>query len=216
MWPTASGTLVEINCETDFVAKGEVFAQLAQRVLDQAVKIQATDVQSLLDSEIEPGKTVTELLVEANATIGEKIEIRNVARLEAPFVASYLHRTSPDLPPQIGVLVATDGPSEVAKDVAMHAAAMAPGYLTRDAVPAEIVESERRIAEEKSREEGKPEQALAADRRGPRRRVLQGQRAPGAEVREGPEQDGLAGAEGGRGQRHRLRAVQGRRLTQGS
>ena len=154
------GTLVEINCETDFVAKGEVFAQLAQRVLDQAVKIQAADVQTLLDSEIEPGRTVTELLVEANATIGEKIEIRNVARLEAPFVASYLHRTSPDLPPQIGVLVATDGPSEVAKDVAMHAAAMAPGYLTRDAVPAEIVESERRIAEEKSREEGKPEQAL--------------------------------------------------------
>ena len=154
------GTLVEINSETDFVAKSEPFLTLADQVLEQAVKVGASDAQGLLDSEIEPGRTVRELLTEANATIGEKIEVRRVARLEAPHVASYLHRTSPDLPPQIGVLVATDGPSEVAKDVAMHAAAMAPGYLTREAVPAEIVESERRIAEEKSREEGKPEQAL--------------------------------------------------------
>jgi elongation factor Ts len=75
-------------------------------------------------------------------------------------VASYLHRTSPDLPPQIGVLVALNAPSEVARDIAMHAAAMSPGYLTREAVPDDVVESERRIAEEKSREEGKPEQAL--------------------------------------------------------
>ncbi len=154
------GTLVEINSETDFVAKSEPFITLADRVLDQAVAIGATDAQALLDSEIEPGTTVAELLTRANATIGEKIEVRRVARLEAPYVASYLHRTSPDLPPQIGVLVATDGPSEIAKDVAMHAAAMAPGYLTRDAVPADVVASERRIAEEKSREEGKPEQAL--------------------------------------------------------
>jgi len=154
------GTLVEINSETDFVAKSEPFITLADRVLDQAVAIGATDAQGLLDSEIEPGTTVAELLTRANATIGEKIEVRRVARLEAPYVASYLHRTSPDLPPQIGVLVATDGPSEIAKDVAMHAAAMAPGYLTRDAVPADVVASERRIAEEKSREEGKPEQAL--------------------------------------------------------
>ncbi len=154
------GTLVEINSETDFVAKSEPFIALADRVLDQAVEIGAGDAQTLLDSEIEPGTTVAELLTRANATIGEKIEIRRVARLEAPYVASYLHRTSPDLPPQIGVLVATDGPSDVAKDVAMHAAAMAPGYLTRDAVPADVVASERRIAEEKSREEGKPEQAL--------------------------------------------------------
>jgi len=81
--------------------------------------------------------------------------------LEAPHVASYLHRTSPDLPPQIGVLVATDAPADVAKDVAMHIAAMSPSYLTREAVPEEIVASERRIAEETAREEGKPEQALA-------------------------------------------------------
>ncbi|MGZ4626219.1 MAG: translation elongation factor Ts [Kineosporiaceae bacterium] len=155
------GTLVEINSETDFVAKSEAFTALADRVLEQAVRVRAADVQSLLDSEIEPGATVRDLLTEANATIGEKIEIRRVARLEAPHVASYLHRTSPDLPPQIGVLVATDTDAEgVAKDVAMHIAAMSPTYLTRDDVPAEVVASERRIAEETAREEGKPEQAL--------------------------------------------------------
>ena len=156
------GTLVEINSETDFVAKSQPFLELADQVLDQAVKVGATDAEGLLNSEVEPGRTVRELITEANATIGEKIEVRRVARLEAPHVASYLHRTSPDLPPQIGVLVATDsdGSQDVAKDVAMHIAAMAPSYLTREEVPADVVASERRIAEETAREEGKPEQAL--------------------------------------------------------
>jgi elongation factor Ts len=155
------GTLVEINSETDFVAKSEPFVALADRVLDQAVRIRAADAQTLLDSETEPGKTVRDVLTEATATIGEKIEVRRVARLEAPHVVSYLHKTSPDLPPQIGVLVATDAADDgVAKDVAMHVAAMSPAYLSREEVPAEIVASERRISEETAREEGKPEQAL--------------------------------------------------------
>ena len=154
------GTIVEINCETDFVAKGATFIALADQVLQQAVKVGATDAPSLLASEIEPGKTVEELLTEANATIGEKIVVRRVARVEGTHVASYLHRTSPDLPPQIGVLVATDAENDVARDIAMHAAAMSPAYLTREEVPAEVVETERRVAEEKSREEGKPEAAL--------------------------------------------------------
>src|SRR3954463_13063002 len=77
------GTLVEINSETDFVAKSEPFIALADRVLDQADEIGAGDAQTLLDSEIEPGTSVAELLTRANATIGEKIEIRRVARLEA-------------------------------------------------------------------------------------------------------------------------------------
>jgi elongation factor Ts len=155
------GTLVEINCETDFVAKGEKFAALAEQVLAQAVKVGAADADSLLKSELPTGGTVQQLIDEANASIGEKIEIRRVARLEAPFVASYLHRTSPDLPPQIGVLVATDGETAVARDVAMHIAAMSPNFLDRDAVPADLVASERRIAEETAREEGKPEAALS-------------------------------------------------------
>jgi elongation factor Ts len=158
------GTLVEINSETDFVAKSEPFRALADQVLDQAARIGAADAQTLLDSQIEPGTTVRDLLTEANATIGEKIEVRRVARLQAPHVASYLHKTSPDLPPQIGVLVATDAGRDadegVARDVAMHIAAMSPTYLTRDDVPADVVASERRIAEETAREEGKPEQAL--------------------------------------------------------
>jgi elongation factor Ts len=154
------GTLVEINCETDFVAKSEPFQGLAAEVLAQAVKAQASDALSLLASEVETGKTVQQVIDEANATIGEKIEIRRLTRLEAPHVASYLHRTSPDLPPQIGVLVATDAPTEVAKDVAMHIAAMAPKYLTREEIPADVVATERRLAEETAREEGKPEQAL--------------------------------------------------------
>jgi elongation factor Ts len=154
------GTLVEINCETDFVAKGEKFQQVAQQVLEQAVRVKAGDADTLLTSQLADGRTVRELIDEANATIGEKVEIRRVARVEAPFVAGYLHRTNPDLPPQIGVLVGADSEHDVAKDVAMHIAAMSPVYLDRDAVPADLVASERRIAEETAREEGKPEPAL--------------------------------------------------------
>ncbi|GAA1229484.1 MAG: translation elongation factor Ts [Oryzihumus sp.] len=155
------GTLVEVLCETDFVAKGEKFIALADQVLQQAVRVGATDADTLLDSELEDGKTVKALLDEANATIGEKIEVKRLARLEGPTVVSYLHKTSPDLPAQIGVLVATDGGEEqVAKDVAMHIAAFSPTVLTRDEVDAETVENERRVAEATAKEEGKPEAAL--------------------------------------------------------
>jgi elongation factor Ts len=155
------GTLVEVNCETDFVAKGEKFIALADQVLAQAVSAGATDADSLLTSTLDDGKTVQELLDEANATIGEKIEIRRVARLEGDKVVSYLHKTSPDLPAQIGVLVALEGGDEsVGRDVAMHIAAFSPTVLTRDEVPAETVENERRVAEATAKEEGKPEAAL--------------------------------------------------------
>jgi elongation factor Ts len=154
------GTLVEVNCETDFVAKGETFQALAQRVLEVAVASGAADADALAAAQVD-GKEVKTLLDEANATIGEKIEVRRVARVTGAHVASYLHRTSPDLPPQIGVLVATDGEgADVARDVAMHVAALSPRFLTRDEVPADLVENERRIAEETAREEGKPEQAM--------------------------------------------------------
>ena len=155
------GTLVEVNCETDFVAKGEKFIALADQVLTQAVAAGATDADSLLASTFEDGKTVQDLLDEANATIGEKIEVRRVARLQGDKVVSYLHKTSPDLPPQIGVLIAVEGGDEtVARDVAMHIAAFSPSVLTREEVPAETVENERRVAEATAKEEGKPEAAL--------------------------------------------------------
>ncbi|MDQ1294817.1 MAG: elongation factor Ts [Actinomycetota bacterium] len=154
------GTLLELNCETDFVAKGERFQELAQKVLDQAVRVSATDASALMDSELADGGTVKELIDEANVAIGEKILIRRVARLQAGGVAAYLHKTSPDLPPQIGVLFGTDPACEVGRDVALHIAAMSPKYLTREDVPAELVAEERRIADETAREEGKPEKAL--------------------------------------------------------
>jgi elongation factor Ts len=155
------GTLVEVNCETDFVAKGEKFIALADQVLAQAVAAKATDAESLLGSTLADGKTVKELLDEANATIGEKIEVRRVARLEGDKVVAYLHKTSPDLPAQIGVLIALEGGDEaVGRDVAMHIAAFSPSVLTRDEVDPEVVENERRVAEATAKEEGKPEAAL--------------------------------------------------------
>ena len=156
------GTLVEVLCETDFVAKGERFGELAQQVLDQAVATKAADAQDLLSSTLPDGQTVQELVDAANATIGEKIEIKRVARIEAPHVVAYLHKTSPDLPAQIGVLFGSEGGDDaIGRDVAMHIAAFAPSVLTRDAIDPATVEHERKVAEETAKEEGKPEAALA-------------------------------------------------------
>jgi elongation factor Ts len=156
-----TGTLVEVLCETDFVAKGEKFIALADQVLTQAVAAGAADADALLKSNLEDGRTVQELLDEANATIGEKIEVKRVARVEASVVVSYLHKTSPDLPAQIGVLVGAEGGDEqVVRDVAMHVAAFSPTVLTRDEVDPTTVENERRVAEATAKEEGKPEAAL--------------------------------------------------------
>jgi elongation factor Ts len=154
------GTLVEVNCETDFVAKGEKFIALAELVLGQAVTVGASSADELLTSDM-GGKTVKEVLDEANATIGEKIEVRRVARLEASHVVSYLHKTSPDLPAQIGVLVATDGGDEVtARDIAMHVAAFSPSVLSRDEIDVDTVANERRLAEATAKQEGKPAAAM--------------------------------------------------------
>jgi len=156
-----AGTLVELNCETDFVAKSENFQTLAATVLAHVVSAKPADLAALLDSEIEPGKTVQLFLDEANAMLGEKIELRRFAQFHDGYVASYLHKTSPDIPAQIGVLVELDKENpEVAKDVAQHIAAFSPSFLTRDEIPTDTVETEKRLAEETAREEGKPEGAL--------------------------------------------------------
>ncbi len=154
------GTLVEVLCETDFVAKGEKFIALADQVLTQATASGAADADALLKSTLEDGRTVQELLDDANATIGEKIEVKRVSRVQAPVVVSYLHKTSPDLPAQIGVLVGGEGEESTLRDVAMHIAAFSPTVLTRDEVDAQTVENERRVAEATAKEEGKPEAAL--------------------------------------------------------
>ncbi|MEV8512964.1 translation elongation factor Ts [Dactylosporangium sp. NPDC051484] len=155
--------LVEINCETDFVAKNEAFVELGQKLAQQVDATKAADVDSLLASKI-GDITVADLVQAESARIGEKLVINRIAVLGEQ-VAIYMHRKSPDLPPQVGVAVEFTGKTDEAaladaRGVAMQIAAMRPKYLTREEVPADIVESERRIAEETAREEGKPEAAL--------------------------------------------------------
>ncbi|MFJ2581691.1 translation elongation factor Ts [Kitasatospora aureofaciens] len=158
-----SGVLVELNCETDFVAKGDNFVKVADAIAVHVAKTSPADLDAALASEIEPGKTVQQFVDEANATLGEKIVFRRFAQFDGDgFVAVYLHKTSPDLPPAVGVLVELDKENaEVAKDVAQHIAAFAPKFLSRDEISAEVLDNERRVAEATAREEGKPEAALA-------------------------------------------------------
>ncbi|MER5323383.1 translation elongation factor Ts [Streptosporangium roseum] len=156
----SAAALLELNCETDFVAKGERFQELAAQVVEHILDTKPADVPALLESVLD-GKSVKEHLDEANAALGEKIEIRRFAVLEGGFIGSYMHKTDPQLPPAVGVLVQLDtANAQVAKDIAQHAAAMAPKYLNPDAVPADVIEKERALFEEMTREEGKPEAAI--------------------------------------------------------
>ena len=153
--------LLQINCETDFVAKTERFQELADRIADFAAQAKPEDAPALLGAEIESGKTVQQVIDEASATIGEKLELSRVAHFAGAYVASYLHKSDPGLPPTLGVILELDSANEqVAKDVSQQIAAMAPKYLSRDEVPDDVVTNERRLAEQMAREEGKPEQAV--------------------------------------------------------
>jgi elongation factor Ts len=156
------GVMLELNCETDFVAKGERFQELADELIAHLEAAKVGDLAGFLASKLPTGKTVQERVDEGNATLGEKIEIRRVVVLDGSPVALYLHRTSPDRPPQLGVLVqlASDA-LEAGKDVAQHIAAFAPQYVRREDIPTDAIESERRIAEETARAEGKPEASLS-------------------------------------------------------
>ncbi|WP_433869748.1 translation elongation factor Ts [Saccharopolyspora sp. CA-218241] len=153
------GVLIELNSETDFVAKNDEFIELAAKIVGAVKGAGATDLGSALAAPLD-GKTVGEIIQDLSAKIGEKLELRRVANLDGE-VATYLHRRATDLPPAVGVLVQYTGPSEeAARAAAMQVAALRPKYLSRDDVPSEIVEDERRIAEETAKAEGKPEQAL--------------------------------------------------------
>jgi elongation factor Ts len=169
------GVMIELNCETDFVAKNEDFQRLAGRIVAVAEQTGATDLDTLNATELD-GTTVADAVAGLSARIGEKLELRRVVSFDGT-VTSYLHRRSSDLPPAVGVLVEyraenkaenraenRDGDDaaaqEAARGAAMQVAAMRPRYVTRDEVPEDVVAAERRIAEETAREEGKPEQAL--------------------------------------------------------
>jgi len=159
---TQAGVLIELNCETDFVAKTDLFQQLAVDVANAAITSKAADNETLLNARNdENGSTVSALIEEAAASLKEKLELGRFARFDGGYVASYLHRSDAALPPTLGVLVQLDkDDADTAKDLAQQIAAMRPLYLTPGDVPADVVEKERRIAEQITRDEGKPEQAI--------------------------------------------------------
>lgn len=156
----AGSALVELNSETDFVAKNEQFIELAEQLAVVADDKKPADATEFKTVTLDSGKTVEETISALAAVIGEKIELGRVASFSGN-VAKYMHRRASDLPPAVGVLVEFDGDNvEAARGAAMQIAAMRPRYLTREDVPADIVAKEREIAEATAREEGKPEQAL--------------------------------------------------------
>ncbi len=156
---TSGTALVELNCETDFVAKGDDFVGTAQQIADAAAEARPADAEALKAVKV-GDQTVDELVKALAIRIGEKIELGRVAVFDNP-VASYLHSRASDLPPAVGVLVEYDGSDEeAARGAAMQVAAMRPTYVSRDEVPSDVVEKERSIAEATAREDGKPEQAL--------------------------------------------------------
>lgn len=153
-------TLIELACETDFVAKGDKFINLSEVVLDAAVAAGATTVDEALAAST-GDKTVAQAIDEESAIIGEKVELRRLAVVTGDDFAVYLHKTSKDLPPQVGVVVGyTGSDADTARSIAQHIAFADPQYLAREDVPADAVEKEREIVTEISRNEGKPEAAL--------------------------------------------------------
>jgi len=155
---SSGGALVELKSETDFVAKNEAFISAAQKIADAAAGAQAADVEALKAVELD-GKTVGEVVQDLAVTIGEKIELGEVAYFDGP-VAVYLHKRAADLPPAVGVLIAYEGDEAAARAAAMQVAAMKAQYLTRDEVPADIVAAEKDVLTKKTIEEGKPEAAV--------------------------------------------------------
>jgi elongation factor Ts len=156
--------LLELNCETDFVAKTPDFVALGQTLVEHGEQAKLADAAALLASTLADGRAVADVIQDFSAKIGEKIVLNRFAVLDGN-VAVYLHRKAQDLPPQVGVMVEYTGKTDEAGDddaraVGMQIAAMRPKFLTREEVPAETVETERRVAEQTAREEGKPEQAL--------------------------------------------------------
>jgi elongation factor Ts len=156
----STATMIELACETDFVAKGDKFIALADKVLAAVAAAGATTVEEGLAAPA-GSHTVAELIGDEAAILGEKVELRRIAVVNGEHFAIYLHKTSKDLPPQVGVVLGYAGDdAETARSIAQHISFANPEYLTREDVPTEAVENERRIVEEISRNEGKPEAAL--------------------------------------------------------
>ena len=158
---TSAGVLLELNCETDFVAKTDLFQQVAADIAAAALAAGSQDRLAVQAVEVRPGQSTQELIDEAGATLKEKLELSRFARFDGGCITSYLHKSDPGLPPTLGVLVQLDeAGAEVAQDIAHQVAAMRPQFVTRDEVPEDVLARERRIAEQVTRDEGKPEQAI--------------------------------------------------------
>src|SRR5215469_8573906 len=158
---TSAGVLLELNCETDFVAKTDLFQEVAADMTAAALAHGAADRLAVLGLQVRPGQTAQELIEEAGAALKEKLELGRYARFDGGYVTSYLHKSDPALPPTLGVLVQVNAAGAgIAQDVAHQVAAMRPQYVTREQVPDDLIASERRIAEQVTRDEGKPEQAI--------------------------------------------------------
>ncbi len=162
----SKNALLEINCETDFVAKNADFVAFAQELVERVAETKPANAAEFLASTLEDGRTVALAVEEQSAKIGEKLVVNRVAVVDGP-IAVYMHRKAADLPPQVGVIVGYSGKEsdeaslDDARSIAMQIAAMRPKYLTREEVPTDVVETERRVAEQKAKEEGKPEAALS-------------------------------------------------------
>ena len=155
-----TGYAVELNSETDFVAKTPKFVEFADTVLGYAVKADADSAEALLAGAAENG-TVKEAVEEAAALFGEHVKVGQFAKITGPHVEIYAHKKSVEMPPSIVAMIATDeAGAAVAHEAALQISAMGAQWLTREDVPAEVVESERRVATEKSLAEGKPEKIV--------------------------------------------------------
>jgi elongation factor Ts len=157
---STDGALLKLGAETDFVAKNDAFQALAADAVKAVAASRADSVEAANAAVLPSGQTVGEAVEELAVKIGEKLEVSAAAYFDGQ-TAVYLHRRASDLPPQVGVLVEYEGSNEsAARSAAMQIAAMRPQYVSRDDVPAELVENERRIAEATAKEEGKPAQAV--------------------------------------------------------
>ncbi|MCF4006386.1 translation elongation factor Ts [Corynebacterium uropygiale] len=159
----SGNTMIEVNSETDFVAKNAEFKDFAAKIAEAAAAAKANSAEELKAVEVD-GQTAADAIQALSAKIGEKLELRRAATIEGENVSVYLHHRSADLPPAVGVLVAYEGEGEQAKEAAhnaaMQVAALKASYLSREDVPADVLEKERNIAEQITREEGKPEKAI--------------------------------------------------------
>ncbi|RMB59766.1 translation elongation factor Ts [Tessaracoccus antarcticus] len=154
------GILIQFAAETDFVAKNAEFVGLANKIVEAVAESGATDVASANAAALDGG-TVDNAIKELGAKLGENLSLTAVANFDGT-AHLYLHRRAADLPPQVGVLVEyTGGDETIAHQVSMQIAAMSPTFVSREEVPADVVDSERRIAEATAREEGKPEAAMS-------------------------------------------------------